>query len=265
MCMFIVIRAKHLSTILVVLAIMAMVIPTFMTVYSSPGESSFNPSLPDEQTQPPESEPPQEQVPEKRLVGTIVLDPGHGGMDGGAVSEDGIIEKDLNLQLALKLRDMLVAEGFDVVMTRETDVSIHDPDKTTIHAQKESDLVNRVALANSYPDAVLVSIHMNKFTQTKYWGAQVFYSKNHEESAAIAGLIQSQIKENLQPENHREIKPAGKEIYLLSKVTIPAVIVECGFLSNAQDAANLSNPDYQDKFAGCIRDALMKHFKVERA
>ncbi len=265
MCMFVVIRAKHLSAFLLVLAIMAMVIPTFLAVSAPTGEESFKSVLPEGQTEPSESAPPQEETPPaKRLIGTIILDPGHGGMDGGAVSANGILEKDLNLQLSLTLRELLEAEGFNVVMTRETDISIHDPDKTTVKSQKQSDLKNRVALANSQPEAVLVSIHMNKFTQKKYWGSQVFYSKNHESGSVLAGLIQSQIRETMQPENSRETKMAGKEIYLLTNVTIPAVLVECGFLSNEQDTANLSSPDYQLQFAGCIRDALLKYFNVER-
>ncbi|MGM9636568.1 MAG: N-acetylmuramoyl-L-alanine amidase [Eubacteriales bacterium] len=178
---------------------------------------------------------------------TIILDPGHGGEDSGAVGVNGSYEKDLNLSLALIMRDLLTLAGYTVVMTRETDELLYDPDVNL--TKKSQDLKNRLNFENLYPDAVFVSIHMNKFPIEKYNGLQVYYSPNNDQSRELATVIQSDVRELLQTDNKREIKPATSSIYILDKIRIPAVLVECGFLSNALEEALLRDEGYRKQLA----------------
>ena len=182
---------------------------------------------------------------------TVVIDAGHGGIDGGAVAND-IIEKDINLAIAQKLDAMLRMGGFDTVMVRNEDISIHDDSADTVHEKKVSDLYNRLKLAQSTPNDIFVSIHQNKFPQSRYYGAQVFYGPKNEESSALAQTIQQNIASYLQPENERETKRATNDLFILYNVECPAVLVECGFLSNANEAALLATEEYQDQLAFII-------------
>ncbi len=191
----------------------------------------------------------------------ILIDPGHGGMDGGAVGVDGLVEKDLNLQISLILRDLFLANGFEVYMTRDTDCSTDDPGLTTIRAKKVSDMKNRRALMERYPDGVFLSIHQNLFSQSKYSGAQMFFSPNHPASAHLAKTLQSTLRDMLNPSNTRVEKQAGKELYLLYHAQIPAVLVECGFLSNPEEAALLQDSDYQSKVAFAIFCGVLESYR----
>lgn len=182
----------------------------------------------------------------------IVIDAGHGGFDGGATGVDGIVEKDINLAIAKKLQQLFLINGFDTVMTREADRSIEDEGLNTIRQRKNSDIHNRKALADSYENCVLLSIHQNKFPQSKYFGAQVFYGPKNAESARLGELMQKRMVEMLQPENTRQAKPCGDSVYLIYHAEMPALLIECGFLSNPDDAAKLSDPSYQDKVAFTI-------------
>ena len=187
----------------------------------------------------------------------VIIDPGHGGIDGGAEA-NGLIEKDINLAISLNLRDFLSMQGFRVIMTREDDRSIHDQGITQISRQKRSDMYNRLALIEDHPEAIFVSIHQNKFEQASVCGAQVFYSQNHPDSQQLAQQIQSSFASLLQPDNTREIKPAENNLFLLYEATVPAVMVECGFLSNRQEAGQLSDPTYQRKVAFVVGQALCR-------
>lgn len=182
----------------------------------------------------------------------IVLDAGHGGIDGGTSTKDGTVEKDINLAITQKLRDMLTLSGYQVVMTRDSDQSIHSDEATTIHDKKVSDLKNRLSIMQTYPNGLFISIHQNHFSESKYSGAQVFYSPNRSESESLAEQIQSAFQEKLQSSNTRQIKPAGKDLYLMWNAKIPAVLVECGFLSNETEAKLLSEEEYQQKVAFVI-------------
>lgn len=182
----------------------------------------------------------------------VIIDPGHGGTDGGAVGVDGVIEKGINLSISLKLRTFFEQAGFKVIMTREDDRSIHDDNSNTIRKQKKSDLYNRFDIIKNNPRAIFISIHQNKFEDGKYSGAQVFYSKNNDASELLAATLQINIKKTLQPQNNREIIKAEKNLFLLYNAKTPAVLVECGFLSNANEAASLQNNDYQNKMAFAI-------------
>jgi len=186
----------------------------------------------------------------------IVLDAGHGGMDGGCSSADGVPEKGINLNILLNLRDMLRMNGYEVVKTRDSDISIHDKGIEGIANQKSSDMDNRLELFNKYPNAICISIHQNQFTDSKYSGAQMFYSASNSSSEALAQTLQNRFAENLQPDNEREIKLCGKELFLCYYSENPTVMVECGFLSNPEEAALLKSEEYQGKVAFTIFSAI---------
>ena len=187
---------------------------------------------------------------------TIVLDAGHGGEDGGAVGVSGVYEKDLNLSITLILRELLVANGVDVVLTREDDRLLYD---TTIdyHGRKKAlDLAARRKIAEETSDALFVSIHMNSYPLSQYRGLQVWYSPNDARSEKVAAHVQERVAATLQRENDRDIKKAGSSIYLLHHLQQPAILIECGFLSNAEDCARLEDEGYQRQLALQIMLAL---------
>lgn len=186
------------------------------------------------------------------------MDSPHGGMDGGCSSAEGIPEKGINLNIMLAVRDWLEISGYRVEVTRETDCSIHDKGVEGIANQKSSDMDNRLALLNRYDNAVCVSIHQNQFTDPKYSGAQMFYAPTNPESESLAQMMQMQFRSLLQPENTREIKLCGKELFLCYYCKNPMVMAECGFLSNPEEAALLSTEDYQYKVAFTIYSALQR-------
>ncbi|MGN0485646.1 MAG: N-acetylmuramoyl-L-alanine amidase [Acutalibacteraceae bacterium] len=192
---------------------------------------------------------------------TIIIDAGHGGEDGGASSSGGILEKDINLSIAKKVNDLLTLLGYHTVMIREDDRLIYDDSCETQRQKKVSDIHNRMEIMKKYPEGIFLSIHQNHFSQSKYTGAQVFYSKNDPQSKVIAQSIQDQIRAKLQPENSRKIKISGKEIYLLYNAVIPAVMVECGFLSNGGEALLLNDEEYQKKMSLAIAEGLIMYFQ----
>lgn len=193
---------------------------------------------------------------------TIVIDPGHGGVDGGAIGCDGTVEKDINLSISLKLADYLRLSGFHVVMTRSQDVSINDEGATRIKDIKTSDLHNRMKIMQETPNNIFISIHQNKYSEEKYHGAQVFYSPNDEQSPLLAGEIQKSIASNIQKDNKREIKPSTNSIYLLYKAKSTAVMVECGFLSNQQEVINLKDASYQNQLAFTVMCGLINYLQI---
>lgn len=189
---------------------------------------------------------------------TVVIDPGHGGEDGGAVANN-IIEKDINLSVAKKVFELFELSGFKAILTRSKDTMIN-LDGTSLRERKVSDMKNRLNVFNSDESNVVLSIHQNKFTDSKYSGAQVFYSQNSQESQRLAQNLRESIITMLQPENTREIKPADKNIYLLYNAKVPSVIVECGFLSNAEEAAKLSDEEYQKQIAFAIYTGFLTYY-----
>ena len=191
----------------------------------------------------------------------VIIDPGHGGMDGGAIGTGGVIEKDINLAISLKLRSLLEIQGYEVLMTRDTDVSIYDDGIKGIGKQKKSDMYNRLKLIEKNPDAIVLSIHQNQFPQSKYHGAQMFYGKKNPLSKEIAQSIQKAFASELQPDNTREIKPGGKDLFLLYRSENPIVLVECGFISNPEECGNLLNEEYQSKVAFVIYRGLVKELE----
>ncbi len=192
----------------------------------------------------------------------IIVDAGHGGFDGGASTDDGVSEKGINLNIALYLKDYLNFFGYDVVMTRETDDSTEDEGLTTIRSRKSSDLHNRMALMEKTENAIFVSIHQNHYSSSKYSGAQVFYStKFNDESSGLAQSIQETVVYYLQPENTRQIKPCGTSVYLIYNAVKPAVLVECGFLSNYEESELLKTEDYQKKMAFSIALGIINYYE----
>lgn len=189
---------------------------------------------------------------------TIIIDAGHGGEDGGASSKNGILEKDINLDIALTLEKMLLQGGYKVKMIRNTDVSIHNQDASTTRERKVSDIHNRVKITDSDKNNILVSIHQNHFSESKYFGTQIFYSKNHLNSQILAENIRKAVTSLLQPENTRKTKEASN-VYLLDNISVPGVIVECGFLSNLDEAYLLSQKDYRDNIAYCIYLGIVEY------
>ena len=180
---------------------------------------------------------------------TVILDAGHGGEDGGASSADGLLEKDLNLALVLTMRDILTANGIEVILTRETDTLLYDRNADFQGQKKRLDMAARLKIANETPNAVFVSIHMNTYPHPSCQGVQVWYSENNEASFELAKTIQSTTQELLQNENDRTVKRSGSSIYLLRKLECPAVLVECGFLSSPEEAALLNDAAYRQKLA----------------
>ncbi len=189
---------------------------------------------------------------------TIIIDAGHGGVDGGAVSADGTNEKDINLAIALEIENILTSQGYNVVLTRDGDYSIHDDNAETIRSKKVSDLKNRLGIIENTKNAVFVSIHQNYFTQSQYSGAQVFYSPNNPDSQLLAECIQKSIVSNIQPENNRQIKKSDSSIFLLYKSTVPSVMVECGFLSNFEETEKLKNEEYRKQIAQAVCSGIKK-------
>ena len=180
---------------------------------------------------------------------TVIIDAGHGGPDGGTSADDGTLEKDLNLQIAIKLNESLNSMGIKTVMIRTEDISVHDASANTIRQKKVSDLKNRLKIINETDNSIFVSIHQNHFSDSRYSGTQVFYSKNNPQSSVLADCIRQSVISDLQKENTRETKPSGTDIYLLYHAESPAVMVECGFLSNINESKNLKNENYQKELA----------------
>lgn len=182
----------------------------------------------------------------------IILDAGHGGADGGCVSVNGVAEKGINLEILLNVKELCEAAGYNVLCTRDSDVSIHDEGITGLRNQKVSDMENRLKILNTTENAIAVSIHQNQFTDSKYSGAQMFYSATNPLSEKLATVMQRQFVSKLQPENTREIKLSGEELYLIYFTKCPSVMVECGFLSNHDEAARLETAEYQKQVAFTI-------------
>ena len=184
-----------------------------------------------------------------KLPQTIIIDAGHGGEDGGAVGINNVLEKDLNLDISLLLADIFKSAGYNVILTREDDRMLYtEYIKGTLKSQ---DLKNRLAVAEQNPDSVFISIHMNMFTKPNYNGLQIYYSPNHAASQPLAETVQLYVKDYLQPENNRQIKKSGSQIYLMKKITTPAILIECGFLSNYEEAELLADTGYRHMLA-CI-------------
>ena len=186
----------------------------------------------------------------------LILDAGHGGEDGGAVSVTGVPESRVNLEIVQKLRDTLALYGVNPVVLREEDVSLHDPEASTLREKKRSDLKNRVRAVEAVEGGTLLSIHQNSYPGSQYRGAQVFYAPTGG-SRELAELLQTALREELQPDNDRQAKPIPESVYLMNHVSCPAVLVECGFLTNPEEEALLRDGGYQRQLAAVLAGAWL--------
>lgn len=189
----------------------------------------------------------------------VVIDPGHGGMDPGKVGVSSVMEKDVNLAIALKLKEKLEAQGVKVIMTRDNDVCLATPGATN---KKTSDMNNRIEIINSVDADCLISIHQNSFTNSSVEGAQVFYYGTSRESRELAEELQKYLIKYADPDNHREAKQ-GNDYFILRKSLCPGVIIECGFLSCPSETAKLIDEDYQDKIADAIAKAICDLYNIK--
>lgn len=191
----------------------------------------------------------------------IILDAGHGNPDGGATDINGtIIESELNLQIVLKLQNLLEIANCNVILTRSDENGIYETTASSIREKKVSDMKNRANIANTSNADAFISIHMNKLPQVQYSGWQTFYKNNDDTSKKIAQNIQTSLNFFIEKENNREIKSISG-IYLTKNVNIPLVIVECGFLSNLEESQKLQTEKYQNELAWSIYIGLMDYFK----
>lgn len=188
----------------------------------------------------------------------VIIDAGHGGADGGAIGSDNTVEKELNLEVALKLQRLLEQSGCTVFMTRTEDVSLSTAEDDEKRQRKVADLANRKKMIEEYDVDAFVSIHMNTFSDPQYFGTQVFYSDSNG-SNRLADSIQTEVC-MVDPENTRVAKDGSKSIFILSETTIPSVVVECGFLSNEKDLARLKTEEYQTKLATAIYNGITKFY-----
>lgn len=185
----------------------------------------------------------------------FIIDAGHGGIDGGATSCTGVLESQINLEIAVRLNDLFRFLGYKTVMVRTTDTSIYTSGNT-IAAQKLSDLKERVRIVNKDDENILISVHQNTFSNQKYSGAQVFYSQS-EGSKVLADTVQSALVTALNPNSRRTAKK-GEGIYLLQHIERPGILIECGFLSNVQEEALLRSGAYQKKLCGVIATSISR-------
>lgn len=179
---------------------------------------------------------------------TVIIDPGHGGIDVGAVGIDGSLEKNINLSISLDLYDFLMVSGINTVLTRDGDYEVYRAGEQ----RTKSDLYNRMDYINSVPDSILISIHQNHFENEAEWGTQIWYSPNDEKSPTIADKILNSVKRNIQPENKRINKKSDDSYYILYKAQKPSVMVECGFVSNENENKRLQDKEYQRDMAYSI-------------
>ncbi len=188
----------------------------------------------------------------------ILLDAGHGGIDSGGVGINGAYEKDINLSIVKNLGALLTLSGYEVVYTRTEDISIYDNGVEGIRNQKISDMENRLEIIERYPESIFLSVHQNQYTDKAYFGGQMFYTTNNSGNFRLATIMQNKFAE-LQTGNDRSVKLIDNNLYLFKNTKQPALLIECGFLSNENDAANLSTPEYQKKVAFTIYRGLTEY------
>ena len=190
---------------------------------------------------------------------TIVIDAGHGGVDGGAVSCTGVYESHINLEIAKKLEDLMHLLGIHTIMIRSTDRSVYTEGET-IAAKKVSDIKERLRIINTTPNALLLSLHQNNFHDSRYCGAQVFYNQKPA-SKELAERIQISFRENLNPSNKRQVKKASG-VYLMDHINCTGVLIECGFLSHPEEEAMIRNNAYQNKLCCILATEVCKYLNT---
>lgn len=213
-----------------------------------------------QQHRPQEEQNTQPPKPPERPGCVVIIDAGHGGEDGGAIGVTGLVEKDLNLDLAKRLCALLEKEGVRVIMTRTEDVLLYDRGVDFEGRKKVLDLAARQAIGDANPEALFVSLHANTFSQDVYHGLQIWYSPNDPNSANLAEALRSEVVSALQPDNHRQSKVAGSNIFLLDRLQQPAVLVECGFLSNPTECKALEDSAYRQALAQALCKGILAYY-----
>ncbi len=189
----------------------------------------------------------------------IIIDAGHGAPDGGAVGVNGTLEKDINLAIAKKVQEILEAKGIKVIMTRMGDSGLQENPNASLREMKRSDMNTRLAIMKKSNSDLFLSIHMNYFQQKSVNGLHIFYAKNHSEIEPLAENIQARIGEITGAKTHM-VKTADRSLFLMKNPPIPAILVECGFLSNAEEERRLNSEDYQSRIAWAIADSVEKYY-----
>ena len=192
---------------------------------------------------------------------TVIIDAGHGGEDGGTQAPFGTLEKDLNLKIAELIKKELEEMGIPVIMTRTEDKLLYDTSVNYKGQKKKLDAAARLKIVEDNPNSIFVSIHMNSYVDPQYSGLQVWYSQNNPSSEPIARLIQERNNTLFQVGNKRQTKPTGNNIYIMSKIQCPAVLIECGFLSNPREAANLCDSGYQIALSKSLASSIAEYIK----
>ncbi len=197
-----------------------------------------------------------------KMVYYAIIDAGHGGEDGGASSRNGVTEAPICLAISLKTHCLLNFLGIPTALTRADETSLgYNPD-AAIRSNKQADLNGRLAIAREYPNCDFLSIHLNFFTQSKYSGAQVFYSPNNDMSQTLAELLQKSMRRTLDPENDRRAKMSPGGVFLMKSIQSPAVTIECGFLSNEEECIKLQQDSYQSRIAIAISIGYLEYLEV---
>lgn len=192
---------------------------------------------------------------------TVIVDAGHGLPDGGAVGIGGTVEQEINLKIAQKLEEVLSAKGIDVIMTRTDDSGIWDEESSSIREKKVTDMHNRLAIMKKSHADLFISIHMNSFPNSSASGLRIFYSKKYENIIPLAENIQVRMSD-VTGAKTSVVKAADSGLFLMKNATIPAILVECGFLSNPNEEKKLSLDDYQARLAWAIADAVEKYYSI---
>ena len=190
---------------------------------------------------------------------TVILDAGHGGEDGGAVSKNGVSEAEINLKITLKVQYLLEQSGCNVILTRSDENAIYDIDSKTLREKKVSDIKERVKIGNNSSADIFVSIHLNKIEQSQYYGWQTFFKNGNEQGEKLATAIQENLNESIQKENKR-VPLKIDNVYIIKHVEIPTCIVECGFLSNEEEEKQLLQEEYQNRLAWGIYTGIIDYF-----
>lgn len=200
-------------------------------------------------------------ISDAEVTQTVIIDAGHGGEDGGASDASGALEKQINLQISQKLEHILNLCGINTEMTRREDVSLSSGEKSTVRGRKAEDIKLRVKKISDTPNATLISIHQNFFPEKKYKGAQVFFTDNNAYNNDFAKSVQQYLKYGIDEQNNRSEKHSDKSIFLLRNVNCPAILVECGFLSNDEEALLLKKDTHQTKIATSIAAGFLAYQK----
>lgn len=197
-------------------------------------------------------------TPKEKEYPVVVIDAGHGGFDPGKIGVNKAVEKDINLAIALQLKELLEQNDIKVIMTRDSDEGLYSENDSN---KKAADLKKRVEILNQSGVVLAISIHQNSFTQESSHGAQVFYYTSSEDGKRLANIMQLQLKKSIADDNHR-IEKSNESYYLLKKSNCPIIIVECGFLSNRKEAELLTKEDYQRKLAWAIHLGVLKYMNT---